>query len=435
MNRGLASLTLTAVLAVGIASTAAAQTTSDPASGSSATAEPTDVSDDSPPDGLPADVEDGADDGDAPDADDAATSDDEASDDEGAEDARAEVTNAEGARTDDANADEADEPAIEWLPGLETFFAYRLQLYPEESGSGNEWFHVFDLERTLVWLGVRYGDLDARVMIEAVPGADEAGLLAVAGDSIVLRVREAWAGYRLFDRVRLRAGIVPELTQPTIEDVEGLRPIGKGPHERFSLLAPTDAGANVVVELPLGLGEVGAGMYSGESYRSRELNRGKSTELYLRLRPLAFLEAAKPLVVAGSYFLGSEGAGSARANRATVLLAWDATWLKVGGSFTHAQGFAGAGSRVGWLAHGFARVELVDHLILGARVTHFRRDVDDDEDTVTTYQGTVGARIVDPLEAYLVITRNVAGARAEAALPGSDSWELTALLRLRLEER
>lgn len=328
-----------------------------------------------------------------------------------------------------------DEPRLQWLPGIETFFAYRLQLYPEEDGSGREWFHVFELERTLVWLGVRYGDLDARVMIEAVPGADEAGLLAVAGDSIVLRVREAWAGYQLFDRVRIRAGIVPELTQPLVEDVEGLRPIGRGPHERFALLAPTDAGANVTVALPLDLGEVGAGVYSGESYRSRELNRGKSTELYLRLHPLAFIEAARPLVLAGSYFLGSEGAGSARANRATVLLAWDAPWLKVGGSFTYAQGFAGAGDRSGWLVHAFARAELLEHLILGARVTHFRRNVDDPEDTVTTYQGTVGARVVQPLEAYLALTRNVAGERAASALPGSDSWELTALVRLRLEER
>lgn len=344
----------------------------------------------------------------------------------------------ENENDENGSADEdgaRNEPRLEWLPGLETFFAYRMQVFPEDGARGRSWFHVFDLERTLLWLGVHYGELQTRVMIEAVPGADEAGLLAVAGDSIVLRVREAWASYQLFERVHLRAGIVPELTQPMVEETEALRPIGKGPHERFSLLAPTDAGANVRVELPASFGEVGAGMYSGESYRSRELNRGKSTELYLRLHPLAFVEAARPLVLAGSYLLGSEGAGSARANRATVLLAWDAPWLKVGGSFTYAQGFAGAGGREGWLAHGFARVELLNHLLLGARVTHFRRDLDDAEDTVTTYQGAVGARVVEPLETYLVLTRNTAGERAAAAIPGSDSWELTALIRLRLEER
>ena len=118
-----------------------------------------------------------------------------------------------------------------------------------------------------------------------------------------------------------------------------------------------------------------------------------------------------------------------------MLLAWDAPWLKVGGSFTYARGFAGAGDRSGWLAHAFARAVLLEHLILGARVTHFRRNVDDADDTVTTYQGAVGARVVEPLEAYLVLTRNQAGERAASGLPGSDSWELTALVRLRLEER
>ncbi|MCB9601495.1 MAG: hypothetical protein H6722_06280 [Sandaracinus sp.] len=327
------------------------------------------------------------------------------------------------------------EPTLRWLPGAEIFFAYRYQVIPDDGTSARSWFHVFELERTLAWLGARYGDLEARVMLEAVQGADEAGLLAVAGDSMVLRVREAWMGYELLDRVRIRAGIVPELTQPFVESVESLRPIGKGPHERFGLLAPADAGANVTVRLPLQLGEVGVGVYSGESYRSRELNRGKSTELFVRLHPLATIAALRPLVVGGGYFLGSEGAGSARANRATVVLGWDSPWLKVGGSFTHAQGFAGNGSRTGWLVHGFARLELLNRLLVGARVVHFRRDVDASDDTVSTYQGSVGVRILEPLETYLVLTRNVAGERAAAALPGSDSWELSAVVRGRLEER
>ncbi|MCA9611477.1 MAG: hypothetical protein KC586_01840 [Myxococcales bacterium] len=348
------------------------------------------------------------------------------------------TTNASNATTPEvADHDGArdDEPTLRWLPGAELFFAYRFQVLPADGANERSWFHVFELERTLAWLGARYGDLEARVMLEAVQGADEAGLLAVAGDSMVLRVREAWMGYELFDRVRIRAGIVPELTQPFVESVESLRPIGKGPHERFGLLAPADAGANVTVQLPLQLGEVGAGVYSGESYRSRELNRGKSTELFVRLRPLATIEALRPLVVGGGYFLGSEGAGSARANRATVLLGWDSPWLKVGGSFTHAQGFAGNGSRTGWLVHGFARLELLNRLLLGARVVHFRRNADASDDTVSSYQGTVGVRVVEPLETYLVLTQNVAGERAAAALPGSDSWELSAVVRGRLEER
>ncbi|MEM9070265.1 MAG: hypothetical protein AAGE52_17290 [Myxococcota bacterium] len=330
------------------------------------------------------------------------------------------------------NADAEADETIQWIPGIETFGAYRLQVVESAGENDREWFHIFELERALLWLGVQYGDLSARIMLEAVQSADEAGLLAIGGDSLVIRVREAWAGYNVRDWVDLRAGMVRTLTQPMVESVERLRPVGKGPHERFNLLYPADVGATAVLRLPHGLGRIGAGVTNGEGYRNREMNRGKTTELFAELRPLATL-GAEGLVISGSYILGSEGSGSARADRATVIVAWDDDWLKVGGSFTYALGFEGNGAREGWLAHGFARVELFDRLILGARADHFRRDTDDSEDAITTYQGTVGFRVMEPLETYLSLSRDVPGDRARAALPGSDLWELSLLIRLRVE--
>ncbi len=323
-------------------------------------------------------------------------------------------------------------PRLTFRPALEIFSVYRFQLFPAgQDGGSEEWFHEFDLERTLAWLDVELGPVTARVMLEAAAGADEAGLLAVAGDSTILRIREAWVGYEAFDRVQVKAGVVQTLAQPEVELSEGLRAIGMGPHERFDLLFPADAGATVTGQLPFRLGKAGAGIYSGESYRSRELNRGKTTELLLRLTPLAPFGFGEALNVVAGYLIGSRGAGSSRADRVTGVLSWYEEHLHIGAGFTYALGFDGDGSREGYLLHGYVRAEL-DRLILGARAYRFQRDVAADDDVVTTLEGAVGWELFGPLEGYLSVGRDLLGDRAAAALPGLDAWTFSLIARLRV---
>ena len=51
------------------------------------------------------------------------------------------------------------------------------------------------------------------------------------------------------------------------------------------------------------------------------------------------------------------------------------------------------------------------------------------DDTVLTVLGTVGVRILEPLEAYLAVSRMVPTSNALPALPQGDNWELRAVVR------
>lgn len=324
---------------------------------------------------------------------------------------------------------EEDEDRVHFSPGLELLASYRLQVR-DESVDGRETFHSFVLDRALAWLDVDYGPVTGRLMLEAVPGSDEGALLAVAGDSIVMRVREAWAAYDVRGWVDIHAGIVRTLTQPLVEGLERLRPIGRGPHERFNLLFPADVGATAVLHLPADYGRIGVGVYNGESYRSRERNRGKNTEYLLELHPLAAIPAAEPLTLFASYVLGSEGAGSARADRLTGGLAWAAPWLRAGADVTYARGLLADGSRRGLLLHAYVSLRLQDRWLLGVRGVRFLRDLDDGADAVTGFEATAGAVVYGPLEVYAAVGRDALGDTALAALPGMDAWQFEVVVRL-----
>lgn len=78
-------------------------------------------------------------------------------------------------------------------PGLQVFGQYALRLVDGSAGD-TAWFHAFELPRAHASLGASYGPVQGRFVLEAVRSASEGALLGVAGDSLVLRVREAWAG-------------------------------------------------------------------------------------------------------------------------------------------------------------------------------------------------------------------------------------------------
>jgi hypothetical protein len=312
-------------------------------------------------------------------------------------------------------------------PGLEAFAQYGVRLTNTDSGE-LETFHAFDVPRVHASLQGEYDHARARLVVEAVRSASEGSLLGVAGDSILLRVREAYGGWSSA-RVEVRAGVVPTLTVPEIESTWGLRAVTPTPLEATRLISPADLGVTARVALPGGRGSVALGAYNGDGYAQREFNRGKNLEAMVLLRPLPGT-VMEPLGVLVSYVLGTSGLGDTRADRFTAALLWRGQRVRGGASFTWAFGADDRSDREAWLAEAFVAAEPVASLLLGARVLRWQRDTQVDTDRVTSLVGTVGWRVARPWEVFLAVTRSIPGGRAALALPGSDHWDLRAVSRV-----
>ncbi|MBX3264864.1 MAG: hypothetical protein KF782_34650, partial [Labilithrix sp.] len=313
--------------------------------------------------------------------------------------------------------------------GLEIFAQYS---YRSFSGPGDNqaWFHAFDVPRAHAALE---GELEAargRVVLEATRSASEGSLLGVAGDSLVLRLREAYGAYRVVAPLELSAGVVPTLTVPNLDGTWMLRPVAPSALEANALMSPADLGAKARVDLPRGYGWLAAAAYNGDGYTNRELNRGKTFEGAAEVHPLPS-GALRPLGVFGSYVAGSTGTSLARADRLTGGLVWQGARVRGGAYFTYAWGVAQLGTQRAMLASAFVRVEPVPRLLLGARADHVVRDAAvSPNDALTTVWGSVGYRVALPVESFLALTRSLPTARAESEVPGSNAWELRAIARV-----
>jgi len=303
--------------------------------------------------------------------------------------------------------------------GTQTFGQYEL-LFP----AGADWNHRFAVPRMWLFTGFRIENVVGRVLLEGTRAIDDGALSGIADDSFLVRVREAWAGYRIVDLVELRAGLIPTLLTPTLSQRWGLRSIGRIGLREFDLLAPADLGASAFVDLPEGFGRVGASYTNGEGYSSRELNRGKNLELVADVHPLAFVADLAPLVVTLAYTNGSLGAGSARSDRLIGGLAWDQREIGVGASAAYVLGIADRGEREGVLLDAWARGLLFDHLVLGAQFLHFVRDLATGTDALSSLSLIVGARVVEQLRVYLAVDGRFADTLARVASPAWERWDV-----------
>lgn len=311
--------------------------------------------------------------------------------------------------------------------GLEAFVGYGLRVSP--TAAGTELFHSFELPRAHVSVTGIYGPVQARVVLEAVRSASEGALLGVAGDSFVMRLREASAGYRLGRWLSIDAGVVPTLTIPELDGSFNLRVVAASPSESTGLASPADLGATARFHLPRGYGFIAVGAYNGEGYQQRELNRGKNIEAAFEIHPFASTPA-RPLAVFASYVNGSSGTGLAMANRLTAAVLWQGRRVRAGADFVYAWGIGDNGQLRSWLVDGFLRLEPIDKLLFGARAFAWMRDAATVEDRIVEVTGAAGYRIADPLEAFVSVSRTLPGEVARTALPGIDRWDVRVLARV-----
>ncbi len=313
-------------------------------------------------------------------------------------------------------------PSVDIEPGLDVIAAYALKVTPGEGPAPTRWFHSFEMARAMPSLRVAVGPAAAALTLEGVYSASEGALIGVAGDSFVLRVREARVGYRHGTWLSVDAGIVPTFTVPLLDQAFGLRALGPVSGELTGFTAPADLGIVGKVHLPAGYGFVGVGAYNGEGYTNRELNRGKNIEVAAHVRPIPRGSFA-PFGVYGSYSNGSSGTGASRADRVTAALLWEGDRVRGGVAFIYALGVRDDGTREAFSVDWSLRAEPVSRFILGARGFVYARDVRAGDDRILSITGLVGYRIAAPLEAFLALTRQLPEAATRSALPGSDFWE------------
>lgn len=313
-------------------------------------------------------------------------------------------------------------PIVDIEPGLDVIAAYAVKVTPGEGAAPTEWFHAFEMSRAMPSLRVTAGPAAAAVTLEGVYSASEGALVGVAGDSFLIRVREARAGFRYKTWVAVDAGIVPTFTVPLLDGAFGLRALGPVSGELTGFTAPADLGIVAKVSLPAGYGFIGAGAYNGEGYTNRELNRGKNVEVAALFHPMPRGVLA-PLGIYGAYVNGSSGTGSARADRVTAALVWQSERVRGGAAFTYAMGVRDDGSREAASIDWSLRGEPIERFILGARGLVYLRDVRASDDRIVSVTGLAGYRVAPPLEAFLALTRQLAEPATRSALPGSDFWE------------
>jgi hypothetical protein len=298
-----------------------------------------------------------------------------------------------------------------------------------------QWFHVFDLPRAHAAVGGAYGPAVGRLLVEAVPSASEGALVGVAGDSLVLRVREAYAGFQLQKSeeswgASMQAGVIPTLTIPELEGTWMMRAVAPSALETAGIASPADMGVAGRFAFPKRFGWIGAAFTNGEGYTNRELNRGKNLEAAFDVHPFALSERLRPLGIFFSWVMGSAGTASARTDRWTWGLLWQGVRVRGGASVTYAVGSKSDGDQRGVVLDTFVRVEPIEKFLVGARLSYWNVDTRAPvADSVTTLTAAVGYRFWRPLEVYLAADGSIPSNLAKTTMPATDYWDLRVIGR------
>lgn len=266
-----------------------------------------------------------------------------------------------------------------------------------------------------------------RLVVEGVYSTEGGALVGTAGDSQVLRVREAFAGYR-WRFLEGRVGAIPSPQFAPLEHAWSLRQLSADGLETFHLATPTDFGASVRAWLPAEMGWVSVAVMNGEGVSQRELNRAKNLEFAATVRPATSMRA---LTLVGAGTLGSTGTAASRADRVGGGVLWDSGWLGAGATAHAFFGLGDDGGRRGVLLQGFAHLLLAERLFVAVRAERLWRDLAaSSDDTVTRLLLGTGVRLPGGVDLLVEAQRSQLSDLARVSLPGAEATSVRLVARL-----
>lgn len=311
---------------------------------------------------------------------------------------------------------------VELTPQLDLFGSFEGD-FPADAKSYNR----FAVPRALAGLEVHAEGVRGRLLVEGVYSTEGGALIGTAGDSEVIRLREAWGGYR-WRFLEARLGVIPDPQFAPLEHAWAFRQLAPDGLEAFHLASPADFGASLRGWLPADFGWVALAITNGEGYGQRELNTGKNLTLAANVRPVP---ALKQLEVVATGVLGSSGVGNTRADRLGGGVLWDGGWVGAGVTAHAFWGLADDGGRRGLLLQAFARVQLFERLLLAVRGEHLWRDFSATaDDSVSTLAAGAGVRLGYGCELFAEYERDALSPLARASLPGADVNAVRVVVRL-----
>ncbi len=347
-------------------------------------------------------------------------------------------------REESRNEQVGELESFRFVPGAEIFASYAAR---STTDAEPKFFHQFDLPRLHLSVDGDYHADEwltrARVVVEGVRSTDNGALIGVGGDSLLVRLREAYALAAMDPPsgesgpiLEARGGVIPTPVVAELDGTSNLRVLGTSAAETARLLVPADLGAAVRVSTAgtkngterSGQSYLQLAAYNGDGYASREQNRGKSVELAGLLRPLPKGLPELAWLVVGS--LGSTGPASVRAHRASTALLYQGARVRAGLATTFAYGVDGDGKQKGLANEAFVRIETKTRIpaLFSARVQVSFRDLDA-SDRITSVTLGVGARLLPLVELHLIGERSLATKIAESTFPGADFWEVRPTMR------
>ncbi len=248
------------------------------------------------------------------------------------------------------------------------------------------WLDRAELGTQMWWRPHRRVDTGVVLRIEAVRSAGPQSLIGIDGNSLVLRLAQAYGHTAVHlgpISIGARLGQIPERWLEQLEkgyDTRGADPLGS---DRLVLVDRADLGGSLTISGWKGLVDLDIALTNGEGRAQQELNRGKNTTLIATVRPWRTVRARGPVGLAlhGMYRDGSVGLAVAdvapgRNHRVGAAITFQSPWAFGGAEYVRAFGVHGRPALVSDTVGAWASAHIL-HPWLGvmAKYDHIRQDV------------------------------------------------------------
>lgn len=200
----------------------------------------------------------------------------------------------------------------------------------------------------LLWKPMPRLETGGMIALEAIRSAGPQSVTGIDGDSLVVRLLEAYGHAALHVGpidIGARAGLVPERWIEQVEKGYDTRGFDALASDRTRMLDRSDIGATLTASGWNGLVDIDLELVNGEGRAQRELNTGKNITALATVRPLRREHRKGPIVLAahGGFRDGSTGLARIADRRGMAAVTFASPWVYAGVEYVHALGFAGRG--------------------------------------------------------------------------------------------